>query len=87
MADGAANANNLLWVALLRYGWLTNKFKGLTMKELAVYEAKTRLFELWVEVEVEKREQFIITRRGRGRGLLGGRGAVCCAPRLRPRAT
>ena len=32
------------------------------MKELAVYEAKTRLSELLVEVE--KGEQFIITRRG-----------------------
>lgn len=32
------------------------------MKELAVYEAKTRLSELLVEVE--KGEQFVITRRG-----------------------
>lgn len=32
------------------------------MKELAVYEAKTRLSELLVEVE--RGEQFIITRRG-----------------------
>ncbi len=32
------------------------------MKELAVYEAKTRLSELLAEVE--KGEQFIITRRG-----------------------
>ncbi len=32
------------------------------MKELAVYEAKTRLSELLVEVE--KGEQFLITRRG-----------------------
>lgn len=32
------------------------------MKELAVYEAKTRLSELLVEVE--RGEQFVITRRG-----------------------
>ncbi len=32
------------------------------MQELAVYEAKTRLSELLVEVE--KGEQFVITRRG-----------------------
>lgn len=32
------------------------------MKELAVYEAKTRLSELLVEVE--QGEQFVITRRG-----------------------
>ena len=32
------------------------------MKELAVYEAKTRLSELLAEVE--KGEQFVITRRG-----------------------
>lgn len=32
------------------------------MRELAVYEAKTRLSELLVEVE--KGEQFVITRRG-----------------------
>ena len=34
----------------------------LTMKEFAVYEAKTRFSELLAEVE--KGEQFVITRRG-----------------------
>ena len=38
------------------------------MKEIAVYEAKTRLSELLVEVE--KGEQFVITRSGRPAGVL-----------------
>ena len=41
---------------------LTNSWEGFTMKELAVYEAKTRFSELLVEVE--QGEQVTITRRG-----------------------
>jgi len=43
------------------------------MKEIAVYEAKTRLSELLAEVE--KGEQFVITRRGQAIARL-----VCVAP-------
>ncbi len=42
--------------------WLTNQLIRLTMKEVAVYEAKTRLSELLTDVE--NGEQVTITRRG-----------------------
>ena len=42
--------------------WLTNRWRGLTMKEIAVCEAEMRLSELLAEVE--SGEQFVITRRG-----------------------
>lgn len=58
---------------------LTNSLKGFTMKEMAVYEAKTRFSELLVEVE--QGEQVTITRRGQAVARLvpmasGKRGAV-----------
>lgn len=47
---------------LRRILWLTIYRPHLTMKEVAVYEAKTRLSELLLEVE--RGEQVTITRRG-----------------------
>ena len=47
---------------LRRILWLTIYRSHLTMKEVAVYEAKTRLSELLLEVE--RGEQVTITRRG-----------------------
>jgi prevent-host-death family protein len=61
-AVGFKEAARVAETQVRRYNWLTISSERLTMKEVAVYEAKTRLSELLAEVE--KGEQFVITRRG-----------------------
>ena len=45
--------------------WLTNLKDGLIMKEVAVFEAKTRLSEICDEV-ARTGESVVVTRRGKG---------------------